>query len=248
MLAHSYDDAFFDWVDRSALRSASVMIPRIAAVISPRSVLDVGCGRGGWLRTWQAYGVARIFGVDGCYVDPSRLAIPAAAYQAVNLETGFALNERFDLVQCLEVGEHLRHEVASVLVESLVRHGDIALFSAAVPGQGGENHINEQEPEFWRQLFARHRFGMYDCIRPLLRDAKGIDPWYRYNSFIFAIDSAAERVGIDPTRIPASQPIRSYGSMSWHLRTSILRRLPVEWITLMSRTKYLVLNRLAGNQ
>jgi SAM-dependent methyltransferase len=81
MATHSYRpyrDDFYDWVDRSAARSAQAFVPRVAGLLVPASVLDVGCGRGAWLRAWIAQpGVDRVRGIDGDYVDHSRLAISA---------------------------------------------------------------------------------------------------------------------------------------------------------------------------
>jgi hypothetical protein len=57
------------------------------------------------------------------------------------------------LVQSLEVAEHLDAQAADEFVDNLVRHGRLILFSAALPGQGGERHINEQPLDDWRSRF-----------------------------------------------------------------------------------------------
>ena len=61
-----------------------------------------------------------------------------------NLANPVDLGRKFDLVQSLEVGEHLPKSAADTFVETLVKHGDVVLFSAASVGQGGHDHINEQ--------------------------------------------------------------------------------------------------------
>jgi hypothetical protein len=63
------------------------------------------------------------------------------------------MGRRFDLVQSLEVGEHLPLSAAETLVDSLTTASDRVLFSAAVKGQGGEFHVNEQPLAFWQELF-----------------------------------------------------------------------------------------------
>ena len=78
------------------------------------------------------------------------------------------LNRRFDLVVSLEVAEHLPSEAAANFVETLTKHGSIILFSAAVPGQVGTNHQNEQWPRYWDGLFAVHGCRCVDCLRGLL--------------------------------------------------------------------------------
>ena len=39
------------------------------------------------------------------------------------------------------------------LVATITKHGDAVLFSAAIPGQGGQDHLNEQWPEYWQKKF-----------------------------------------------------------------------------------------------
>ena len=91
-------------------------------------------------------------GVDGPYVDRCKLLIDAGDFHAADLAAPIDLGRQFDLVQSLEVAEHLPAAKAEQFVETLTAHGSRILFSAAVPGQGGENHINEQLPDYWRAL------------------------------------------------------------------------------------------------
>jgi cyclopropane fatty-acyl-phospholipid synthase-like methyltransferase len=56
--AYRYDSDFFDFVDVSSGRSAARFIERLELGFLPRTLLDVGCGRGVWLRAWKQRGVA----------------------------------------------------------------------------------------------------------------------------------------------------------------------------------------------
>jgi 2-polyprenyl-3-methyl-5-hydroxy-6-metoxy-1,4-benzoquinol methylase len=144
MTRHLYRPEFFDYIERGSLRSAATVIPIIRSLARVESVLDIGCGRGAWLSEWRRQGVGDVAGADGSYVDQASLAIPVEQFIATDLSQPIDLRRRFDLVQCLEVAEHLPADSADTLVDSLVRHGSVILFSAAVPGQGGEHHVNEQ--------------------------------------------------------------------------------------------------------
>ena len=66
------------------------------------------------------------------------------------------------------MGEHLPPDASAQLVRSLVEASDRVLFSAAVPGQGGEFHVNERPLAFWQDLFAAHGYVAHDCVRPRL--------------------------------------------------------------------------------
>jgi SAM-dependent methyltransferase len=200
----------------------------LAAFFNVSSVLDVGCGRGIWLKEWCNLGVSDIVGIDGTYVDEGQLAISPEHFVKSDLSQTFALQRHFDLVQCLEVGEHIPHAHADILVNSLAAHGDIILFSAAVPGQGGEFHVNEQRYEYWRDKFATKDFRSFDWLRPRILRESHIEPWYRYNTLIFARNRALGRAPPDllATEIPHNQAVPIRAPLSWRIRNLILRQLP----------------------
>ena len=59
------------------------------------------------------------------------------------------------------------------------------MFSAAIPYQGGQNHINEQEPNYWIEKFENEGFKLFDILRPLFWDNTEVDSWYRQNMLLF---------------------------------------------------------------
>jgi hypothetical protein len=181
-----YDDPFFVGQAGDSRTSAGVVVPVVNEIVQPSSVLDVGCGVGGWLAEWQTNGVRDVCGVDGDYVDRAGLQIDQALFVPTDLEKPFSLGRRYDLAQCLEVGEHVNAASASTLVQSLTKHSDTVLFSAAIPGQGGIQHINEQWPSYWVELFAREGFLAFDVIRPLIWDDARVQVWYRQNMLLLS--------------------------------------------------------------
>ncbi|MFC4873600.1 class I SAM-dependent methyltransferase [Negadavirga shengliensis] len=167
--------------------AAEVVLPILFSIIDkPESVLDVGCGIGTWLHVFKNQGVQEVFGIDGDYVDGEMLSkyIDQNEFQALDLEKSFDLDKKFDLVISLEVAEHLNEYTAHIFVDSICRHSDIILFSAAIPGQGGQNHINEQWPEYWARIFQKHGYVFLDPIRPLIWEDSRVDFWYRQNIFL----------------------------------------------------------------
>ena len=224
-----YDSGFFDYVDSGAIRSARAIVGRLFPLLRPGSVLDVGCGRGGWLGAWKAAGCADIQGIDGDYVDREKLYIPRENFLPANLAMPFDLGRRFDLVQCLEVAEHIEPARADGLIDSIVHHGDIVLFSAAVPGQGGTQHINERPLEYWRDLFASHGFAAFDAVRPDAHTDSRIEPWYRFNSILYAnpAGQAALPDSIEATRVADGAPFADLGNRAWRLRRAIFRHMPL---------------------
>jgi SAM-dependent methyltransferase len=231
---HEYSATFFDYVDDGAA-SARVVTRILFPVLRPASVLDVGCGRGGWLKAWRHAGAVECVGLDGAYVQRSELHVPPEDFLALDLARPFDLKRTFDLVQSLEVAEHLPREHSHAFVDSLIRHGDIVLFSAAVVGQGGENHVNERPLEFWREAFAAKGYAAFDLLRPLVRNSVEVKPWYRNNTVLYANERGEAR--LPPTargaRVPAGIKLPEGGSAGWRLRRAVVSLLPrpmVDWI------------------
>jgi SAM-dependent methyltransferase len=197
-----YDDRFYEEQRSASTASARVAVPIIQELIHPQSVLDVGCGVGTWASVWIATGVSDVIGVDGDYVDRKLLQIPQERFVGHDLSKPLDLGRRFDLVTCLEVAEHLPEESASTLVESLARHAAVVVFSAAIPGQGGMGHINEQWPSYWVAHFAREGYQPFDLLRGRLWNNGHVEWWYQQNCLLFATDNAAKQFDMAPTASP----------------------------------------------
>jgi SAM-dependent methyltransferase len=224
----SYDAHFHSYAANTSRRAAE-RIGAIVRTLSPiASVLDVGCGYGTWLHAWQDAGVGDIYGVDGPWVDPARLEIATPLFLSHDLGRSFDLGRRFDLVESLEVAEHLPAASASTFVDSLARHGDLVLFSAAPPGQGGEHHVNEQPYDYWRELFRARDFVAFDCIRPRLAGDHAISPWYRYNVLLYARPDAVRRMTRDAqaTRLADASPVPDIAPWMYRMRRRLVRTLP----------------------
>lgn len=224
-----YDEVFFDYLDEGAIRSAKVVVGRLFAALRPSSVLDVGCGRGGWLSAWKQAGSASVLGIDGDYVDRGRLHVSADNFHPVDLSAEFDLGRRFDLVQCLEVAEHIAPAGAAGLINSIVRHGDVVLFSAAVPGQGGTTHVNERPLDYWRELFAEQGYMAFDALRPHIHADTKVGPWYRFNTILYAnaVGEASLPADVRAAKVADGVPLADFSSLSWRLRKAVLRRLSV---------------------
>ncbi len=181
-----YDSGFYDSQYQGSFDSAKVILPLLRQWINPSSVLDVGCGVGTWLRVWKdELGVADIVGIDGDYVDRKMLQIPEENFVSKDLKESFSLNKSFDLVMSLEVGEHLPTDKSAILIDNLVKHGNMVLFSAALLEQHGTYHINEQLPEFWAKLFTERNFVAVDIIRDKVWSNDKVEWWYRQNIVLY---------------------------------------------------------------
>ena len=149
-------------------------------------MVDIGCGTGTWLANFKKLGVPIVLGYDGHLRDHSLLEIPRESFVCQDLTEPVANPERFDVAICLEVAEHLPEQSAKTLVDSLCSLSDFILFSAAIPGQGGLHHLNEQWQEYWVAQFEDRGFVAFDYIRPRIWNDSKIQFWYKQNILLFA--------------------------------------------------------------
>ena len=181
-----YSPAFYEQQAAGARRSARAIVPIVLELVRPRSVVDVGCGTGTWLSVFAELGVDDVLGVDGDWVELETLEIPRDRFLAHDLTQPLRVDRRFDLVVSLEVGEHLRDDAAPTYVETLAGLGAVVLFSAAIPFQRGQHHVNEQWPAYWADLFAGHDFVALDCIRRRIWTDDEVDWHYAQNVLLYA--------------------------------------------------------------
>jgi 2-polyprenyl-3-methyl-5-hydroxy-6-metoxy-1,4-benzoquinol methylase len=161
--------------------TAEIIVPILIDWYKPKSVLDLGCNVGWWLRWFYDNGVTDIFGIDGDNMIDS-LVIPESKFNTADLTEPIRINDRFDLLLCLEVAEHLEEQFADTLVQTCVNNSDTIFFSAATKGQGGYHHVNEQPHQYWIDKFLAHGYThrMLDETLPVVPH-----DYYRKNAIEF---------------------------------------------------------------
>lgn len=184
-LGNSYNHAFYSSYRGISYDSAKEVLPRVNSLVSPRSVVDVGCGIGAWLQVWKDLGVRHVVGIDGFHVRKNELVIERSEFLSMDLESPGNVSESFDLAQSLEVAEHLPPDKARRFVDFLCSLSPIILFGAAIPFQGGALHVNEQWPEYWAELFDLNGYVCCDAIRDHVWNSPGCAYYYAQNTFLY---------------------------------------------------------------
>ena len=141
------------------------------------------------LRACRDTGANVIRGVDGSWVNQELLLIPKECFTQYDLSRPNLKDaipeQHFDLTISTEVAEHLDEQDSDAFMDNLTSFSDVILFSAAIPGQGGTHHVNEQWPSYWIEKFSVRGFIPIDCIRPHIWNDKEIHLWYRQNLLLF---------------------------------------------------------------
>ena len=236
---YRYDNNFYNYLNAGAIRSAEIIISLLLEKLDVTSVADFGCGQGAWLSVWEKRGVTNFVGIDGDYVDRSALLISKELFVPGNLQQTIDLGRKFSLVQSLEVAEHLPESAADTFVATLVSHSDIVMFSSARPGQGGENHINEQPYDHWRAKFVQHDYIPLDLIRPVVETDPAVEAWYRFNTLVYVNRRIFETLPsqVQSTAIVDGQEIPEFAPLFYRLRCKCIAALPTRLSTLLAIIK-----------
>ena len=219
---------YYERLSRGCRRSAAAVVPLVFDMLRPTSVVDVGCGTGAWLAEFKRRGVTDVLGVDGPHMPARQLEIDPHEFVAVDFTAPLQLERQFDLAISLEVAEHVAAARVDQLLDTLTQAAPAVLFSAAVPYQGGEHHVNEQWPAYWAERFSTRGFVALDPFRRLLWDRADVDWWYAQNLLLFVrrdefarFPRLAEMAGTDPANIPIYIHPRNYLHHAW--RNHVLR-------------------------
>lgn len=202
-----YTATFFSEMEQHSYRSAQLVLPLVSDLFQSRSVVDVGCGTGAWLKAWnEVFKLEDYLGIEGPYLEREKVLIPRDKIIFKDLKEPVSLDRQFDLVMSLEVAEHLPAANADTFIQSLVSLGGVVLFSAAIPGQEGTYHINEQYPEYWAAIFARYNYVAVDCIRPRIWNNPGVAFYYRQNILVFIKQDYLVKYPLLGPEISATKP------------------------------------------
>jgi SAM-dependent methyltransferase len=188
-LATTYHRHYHDVKHHGSLAAARVVLPLLLKRMDIRSVLDVGCASGSWLAAARDLGIDRLVGVEGEWAREWTTLehLPLSQFELLirDLEQPLNAGSGFDLAICLELAEHLPAHRSAGLVADLCASADCVLFSAAIPGQMGHGHVNEQWQSHWARLFRDHGYEALDIIRPAIWENDAIPYWYRQNTILY---------------------------------------------------------------
>lgn len=182
----SYDQKFYKQIAEGSEKSANIVVPLVCDMVKPNSILELGCGVATWSSAFEKNGVSDITAIDGPWVDTASLKISADKFMPHDLRQPLAIERKFDLAICMEVAEHLPEDMAQIIVDLLTENADTILFAAAIPFQGGTDHINEKPQSYWAAMFKERGYICYDAIRPAIWENNDIEFWYRQNTLIFS--------------------------------------------------------------
>ena len=88
--------------------------------------------------------------------------------------------------------------------------------------------MNEQPYEYWRVLFARHGYHIFDWLRPQIVRRADVKFWYRYNLFLSVAEERAPALpaAIRASEVPLGERVRDISPWTFKMRKELIRRVP----------------------
>ena len=101
-------------------------------------------------------------------------------------------NEKYDLVMCQEVAEHIDQEFESHILDTFTLAAapeSTLIFGAARVGQGGEHHVNCQDKPYWIERLQDRGWVLDDIMSyyywKLCEKSTIVRWWYVENTMCF---------------------------------------------------------------
>ncbi len=142
----------------------------IVRILRPATLYDAGCAKGFLVRALAEQGV------DARGGDISEFAIAdappdlAPRLEVRDLTTPFI--EKYDVITCIEVLEHMAPAAAKIAIANLCAATDVVILSSTTDDFAESTHINVRQPAAWAQDFAVNGF-----FRRTDLDASFVSPW-----------------------------------------------------------------------
>lgn len=145
-------------------------------------VVDFGCGPGKYVKYLKDSNFDCI-GYDG---NPNTPKYTNGVCKVLDLSNSFDLQTKFDCVISLEVGEHIPKKYEQIYLDNLNKHSSgLLILSWAVPGQGGDGHVNCQTNDYIIDEITKRNFTLHKDNTNRLREASSL-PWFKNTLFVFS--------------------------------------------------------------
>lgn len=172
----------------------------------PKRIIDFGCGTGDLAKAFASRGVT-VEAIDG-YSTPDFSGYSNLRFTKVDLNNITAtqtflnqLETKFDLAISIEVAEHLNPDVSSSFIEWMTSMADVIVFSAAVPSQDGDGHINCRSRSDWYQFIKQHNFVIADTLRQYFTSNSRLGLWHKLNIVDYVQKDTAFAKRINPDEL-----------------------------------------------
>lgn len=171
-----YDYSFYNRIEYEESAQALVVARFCSEHFSGRCAVVFGAGGGTYVRAFQECGFLDTIGYDFSDAGVEFAQKHGTKVIKKDLSIPCDFDVQYNIGVCLEVAEHISDKECKGLF-SYFSCCSILIFSAAVPGQCGTNHINLKPKEEWKRLVSETGFyystkltdSLLDCLKEVFR-------------------------------------------------------------------------------
>lgn len=136
-------------------------------------ILDIGCGKGHYLRNLLSQGFDNILGVEFSKSCADKYLQSLPHVNADFLEYNKTIeNKTYDMCLCMDVLEHISYKNIDSMVSGISRIGNHALLGVANHSDifmGEELHIIQENSDWWINLLSKH----FSSVEKIFEGKKG---------------------------------------------------------------------------
>lgn len=145
------------------------------------AILDLGCGTGEYCK----YFINNNIHCDAFDGNPNTPEISNGIGKILDLSVNIDLNQKYDCVLSLEVGEHIPQEYENTFINNVCKHSKKwIILSWAIVGQPGTGHVNCQDNEYIISRIEEYDFEYEVNISNYLRQ-NSTAPWFKNTIMVF---------------------------------------------------------------
>lgn len=178
----AYDVEYFESTPfKEEQKYAEAISGVVFKVFSPKSVVDVGCGKGLFLNYFFKKHIP-IKGYEGSSSAIKLSVIPKQHIEKADLRRPIKTTRHFHIAISWEVAEHIEKEFVGIYLKNLTDLSDTIVFTAAEPfwNPAHPHHPNEQFPQYWEELFGFYGYKLDHLLTKNLQlEIKNLELPYR---------------------------------------------------------------------
>lgn len=126
-----------------------------------------------------------ITGVDGGDIPTDALMINNLEFKKHDFRNRYVDTNRYALAMSLECAEHIPEKSVDEFIDTLTELSDVIMFSADIPYQRGNGHVNEQYQTYWIKKFNERGYQELDVIRLQVWNNPNVRGFYAENIFLY---------------------------------------------------------------
>jgi hypothetical protein len=154
----------------------------IIKMFKVKTAVDIGCGDGAYTQNFIDSGI-NCCGFDG---NPLTYKLTSGLCNVMDFSQPVIIG-KFDLVLCLEVGEHVPKEYEQTFINNICKASKKWIcMSWGVPGQPGYGHVNNQSNDYIRCEIKRRGFNYRDDLSNKLRK-KSTFEWFANTLMVYEL-------------------------------------------------------------